>query len=153
MVKLNKNVLSNSWILLAAILLIGVIGSFYQNSSVEGYDNYYKQDTSIKCLEEKKGTLLGDWYALHSPKPQFSDKDMSEQYKNYPTLPINSLYSNNTKYWKTPSNGLCQPPGMCGAFYADREITLDKEPKMPPLTDVVNPRVNYYTSAPTRSAM
>ena len=66
MVKLNKNVLSNSWILLAAILLIGVIGSFYQNSSVvEGYDNYYKQDTSIKCLEEKKGTLLGDWYALH----------------------------------------------------------------------------------------
>ena len=35
MVKLNKNALSNSWILLAAILLIGVLGSFYQNSSVE----------------------------------------------------------------------------------------------------------------------
>lgn len=153
MAKLNKKLFSHGWILLALLLIIGVAGSVYSMPFVEGYtnnSNYFKKDTSLDCLKDKQYTLLGDWYPVHSPNPQFSDKDQSSQYKNYPTLPSNSLYSNNTKYWKQPSNGGCQPPGVCGAFYDNLDVKVEKEPSPPPMSDVVNPRVNFYTSQPDR---
>lgn len=156
MAKLNKKLFSHGWILLALLLLVGVAGSIYATPFVEGYtnnSNLFKQDSRLDCLEKKRGTLLGDWYPVHSPNPQFSNKNQEDQYKNYPILPSNSLYSNNTKYWREPSNGGCQPPGLCGAFYDKLNIELEKEPPQPPMSDVVNPRVNFYTSNPDRHQM
>lgn len=154
MVKLHKKLFSHGWILLALLLLIGVAGSIYTIPFVEGYTNnskFFKQNTTLDSLKDKQSTLLGDWYPVHSPNPQFSDKDQEEQYKNYPILPSNSLYSNNTKYWRQPSNGSCQPPGVCGAFYDNLDIEIEKIPSPPPMSDVVNPRVNFYTSHPDRN--
>ena len=153
MAKLNKKLFLNGWILLALILVVGVAGSLYYTPFIEGYKNnseLFKQDAFLKEEEAKQGTLLGDWYPVNQPNPQFSNKNQEEQYHNYPLLSTSSLYSNNTKYWKQPSNGGCQPPGMCGKFHNDIEINIEKEPEMPPMSDVSNPRVNFYTSGPNR---
>lgn len=153
MTKLNKKLFLNGWPLLALILVVGIVGSIYSMPYIEGYKNKndnFEQETYLKCEEEKKGTLLGDWYPVNQPNPQFSNKNQESQYHNYPLLSSSSLYSNNTQYWKQPSNGGCQPPGMCGKFYNDIEIDIKKEPNMPPMTDVTNPRVNFYTSLPNR---
>tara|TARA_B100001093_G_scaffold59033_1_gene49850 strand:+ start:3628 stop:4089 length:462 start_codon:yes stop_codon:yes gene_type:complete len=149
MAKLNKKLFLNGWILLALILVLGVAGSLYSIPYIEGYKNkneLLENQGNLKCLEEKRYTLLGDWYPVNDPNPQFSDKDQESQYYNYPLLSSSSLYSNNTKYWKEPSNGGCQPPGICGKFYKNIDIDIKKEPNMPPMTDVSNPRVNFYTS-------
>lgn len=151
MAKLNKNLFLNGWILLALVLVVGIVGSLYNIPYIEGYDNrMFEQQTSLKCLEEKKDTLLGDWYPVNQPNPQFSNKNQESQYNNYPLLSASSLYSNNTKYWRQPSNGTCQPPGICGSFYNNIDINIEKEPDMPPMSDVKNPRVNFYTSNPDR---
>ena len=70
--------------------------------------------------------------------------------KNYPILPINSVYSNNIQKWSIPNNGLCMPPGICGNVYGRKKVEYSKEPVNPPLYDVKNPRVNFYTSEPDR---
>lgn len=156
MAKLNKKLFLNGWILLALILVVGVAGSLYSIPYIEGYKNkndFLENQGDLKCLEEKRYTLLGDWYPVNDPNPQFSNKDQESQYYNYPLLSSSSLYSNNTKYWKQPSNGGCQPPGVCGKFYKNIDINIEKEPDMPPMSDVTNPRVNFYTSSPQRTSM
>ena len=149
MAKLNKKLFLNGWILLALILVVGVAGSLYSIPYIEGYKNkndLFENQGNLKCLEEKKYTLLGDWYPVNEPNPQFSNKDQESQYHNFPLLSSSSLYSNNTQYWRQPNNGGCQPPGICGKFYKDIDIDIKKEPNMPPMTDVSHPRVNFYTS-------
>ena len=145
--------LSKCWVLLGIMLLIGVIGSLYKVNISEGYNNFYHEQTELKDLSDKRYTLLGDWYPVNDPNPQFSNDNQEDQYKNLPILGANSLYSNNTKYWKQPSNGGCQPPGICQKFYKNKEITFDELPQMPPMTDEKNPRVNYFTSSPNRNPM
>ena len=156
MAKLNKKFFLNGWVLLALILVVGVMGSVYSIPYIEGYKNnstLFEQQTSLKCLDDKKYTLLGDWYPVNNPNPQFSNDNQEDQYNNFPILAANSLYSNNTKYWKQPSNGGCQPPGICQKFYKNKDITFDEQAQMPPMTDEKNPRVNYFTSSPNRNPM
>ena len=78
MAKLNKKLFFNGWILLALILVVSVAGSLYYTPFIEGYKNnseQFKQDTFLKEEESKQGTLLGDWYPVNKPNPQFSNKN------------------------------------------------------------------------------
>ena len=87
MAKLNKKLFLNGWILLALILVVGVAGSLYSIPYIEGYKNkndLFENQGNLKCLEEKKYTLLGDWYPVNEPNPQFSNKDQGSQYRNFP---------------------------------------------------------------------
>lgn len=164
MVKVNiKRYLSNCFkdksIVICVIVILGIVMLFNylnKNSNImESYtntNNYYKFSES-KAVSEDPNTdlLLNGWYPIHKPNAMFSNEDVSTQYKNYPKFSANSLFSNNIQKWRMPENGTCMPPGICGNMYARKEVTYQNEPCKPPMSDAVNPRVNFYTSSPDRN--
>jgi hypothetical protein len=92
-------------------------------------------------------------------------------YKDYPVKPSGGLsqlsstdlwsyypvfdngyaqYTNNVRYWATPNNGKCSPPGFCGGLYNDKPIKkmrIVPAPKPLSLNSDAR-RVNFYASDP-----
>jgi hypothetical protein len=164
MAKANiKRYLSNCFkdksIVVCVIVILGIVMLFNylsKNSNVmESFvntDHYYKFSEKKTVTEDPNADLLlSDWYPIHKPNAMFSNQDVSTQYKNNPVFSADSLFSNNIQKWRIPENGLCMPPGICGNVYAQKEVTYQNEPCKPPMSDVQNPRVNFYTSNPDRN--
>jgi len=62
-----------------------------------------------------------------------------------PVFPANSTKTNNIRYWKTPNNGSCSPPEMCGGIYSsDYSLTVTPPPNPPGFS--LDRRVNFYKS-------
>ena len=85
--------------------------------------------------------VLSDTYKVKQ-NPGYDDMSASDIYVNYPQFPAKHCGTNNIRYWRRPTNGLCSPPGFCMGLY---DAT---EPKIAPPPGVPNgiPRVNYYVS-------
>ena len=143
-----KNILLDNWILLAVLLLLGIVGSFYINK--EGFDNiskFIKDFPSPVNMDPNNDLLLAGWYPAYKPNPIFSDETEQVQYRNYPAFSANFPYSNNILKWRSPSNGTCIPAGVCGNFYGDKPVKYKNEPCKPPMYSETNPRVNFYLSS------
>jgi hypothetical protein len=85
--------------------------------------------------------ILSDTYKVKKD-PGYDKMSSSDIFVNYPQFPAKHCGTNNIRYWRRPTNGLCSPPGFCMGLY---DAT---EPKITPPPDAPNgtPRVNYYVS-------
>ena len=86
--------------------------------------------------------LLADSYNVKT-NPGYDNNGASNIYVNYPRFPAKHCGTNNIKYWRRPTNGLCSPPGMCMGLYDATEPTIPT----PPAAPNGEPRVNYYVSS------
>jgi len=149
----DKSIVVSVLVILGIVLLFNYVRK--NSSTMEFFtntDNYYGFSKN-KCVTENQNAdlLLNDWYPVHKPNAMWSNEDVSTQFRNNPVFPANSLYTNNIQKWRLPNNGLCMPPGICGNFYAKKDVEYQNEPCKPPMSDVQNPRVNFYTSMPDRT--
>jgi hypothetical protein len=77
--------------------------------------------------------------------PGISTLGSSQLWKFYPVYPAPSTQSNNIRYWKTPNNGKCTPPEMCGGIYSQgSDLTIPPPPTTPDIN--AKGRVNFYES-------
>ena len=142
--------------LLFFIFIIAIIGGFfYKLNEIEPFNNLktYKQNINYnnhKCHSNKleDDVLLSDTYEINEPRPQFSNLNEQYQFKYADINESNSLESNNKRYRSLPTNGLCNPPGICGNFYKEKQVKKDEPVKPPPMYDEENPRVNFFLSKP-----
>ena len=78
-------------------------------------------------------------------KTGVSTLSSTDLWKFTPVFPAKSTKNNNIRYWKTPNNGNCTPPEMCGGIYSsDYSLNVPSPPK--PLSFSVDRRVNFYKS-------
>ena len=94
---------------------------------------------------DQPDVLLRCDYPL-KPNPGVSTETPSSLQKYKPIFPINSMTTNNIRYWATPNNGGCMPTDMCDGIYDKKTISI---PNPPPMLGWGNEiRVNYYASNP-----
>lgn len=87
--------------------------------------------------------LLYDSYNV-SKNPGLSMNGAEQNYVNKPVFPATSSNTNNIRYWRRPTNGLCTPPNLCGNLYIDTDQNIP--PSAIPLEWDVGTRVNFYVS-------
>jgi hypothetical protein len=94
--------------------------------------------------------LLHKDYPIKTPGG-FSDLSSSDLWTYYPVFDHGyAQYTNNVRYWVTPNNGKCSPPGFCGGLYADKPMkALNMVPTPKPISlNSEARRVNFYGSEP-----
>jgi hypothetical protein len=110
-----------------------------------------------KLLMQKEGFLSSGEYpcAVDNPllvgaynvkvNPTYNNEASAQDINvNYPNFSSKHYGTNNIRYWRRPTNGLCSPPGFCKSIYADTEPDIPKLPDGP--TWDKTPRVNYYVA-------
>lgn len=88
---------------------------------------------------------LADSYKVVSD-PGYTKNNAHDIYHNYPHFEAKHYGTNNVRYWRTPTNGLCSPPGMCGGLYETTEPNIPPQPIPPTWTE--SHRVNFYVAGP-----
>jgi len=78
--------------------------------------------------------------------PGYTKNSVQDIFQNYPLFDAKHCGTNNIRYWRRPTNGLCTPPGMCGGLYETTEPVIPPQPSAPTWSQ--EPRVNFYVAAP-----
>jgi len=79
-------------------------------------------------------------------QPGYTKNSVQDIYQNNPHFEAKHCGTNNIRYWRRPTNGLCSPPGMCGGLYETTEPVIPPQPTPPTWTE--DPRVNFYVATP-----
>jgi len=95
--------------------------------------------------------LLYKDYPVKTSGGGFSDLSSTDLWSYYPVFDNGyAQYTNNVRYWATPNNGKCSPPGFCGGLYNNKPIKdmhIVPVPKPISLNSEAR-RVNFYGSDP-----
>ena len=135
-------------LLFAAFIFIVLLMSFT-------YPTYLDADSKFNFLQESFVNLTPGSVPTSESEPLLqqpllnktgvSNLSSTDLWKFSPVFPAKSTKNNNIRYWKTPNNGNCSPPEMCGGIYSsDYSLTVSPPPK--PLGFSVDRRVNFYKS-------
>lgn len=114
-----KQLVINLTLILGTIILASVLVSsfIYSNDHIEPFTPL--TPGGYPCTQQV--LPLEGWYTAKK-NPGLSNLSMDEQYKNYPVFSAGSTEINNKRFWETPDNGKCSPPGFCGNIYESKQI-------------------------------
>lgn len=74
----------------------------------------------------------------------YTNNNSKDIYLNKPVFHAKHCGTNNIRYWRRPTNGLCSPAGMCEGLYDTTEPSIPSRPIPPEWSEI--PRVNFYVS-------
>jgi hypothetical protein len=137
----------STYTVVAAIIICILVFYLFTNSfgfpkpALEGMGNLQPG----LAITDHPDVLLSCDYPIKA-NPGVSEETPSTLWKYRPVLPINSLMSNNIRYWATPNNGGCIPTDMCNGLYDKKTINIPDAPPM--LGWGKETRVNYYAANP-----
>lgn len=109
------------YLLITFLILFIVLMAFInvikrQNESKMKQKNGYDK-SSTKPKLNKYDLLLANPCNIDKLSPKISNESYYTQSRKYPVYPSRSTHINNIRKWKTPNNGSCVFPELCGSFY------------------------------------
>jgi hypothetical protein len=135
------------FLLLLTMLAVGLPFIFNFSHMIEGYSNYYLNQTISKFPDAQTKVLVQDTYPTIG-KNQLSNDGANDIWWHYPTFELGSYdqITNNIRYPNNPDTGRCTPASMCGALYYEKKVGSNYINPLPENNPDHGTRVGYFTT-------